>query len=194
MAEEERGNLPRLEKQFYQGYAVVFWTNTLDSRAQGWLTKEFHSTFREVMLHAAVREDLFCPAYCLMPDHLHLIWMGLCRESDQLNAMKFLRTHLEPALGRGREWQHQPHDHVLRQKERMRNAFASFCSYTLANPVRAELVKVAREWPYSGCVVPGYPTLHPFNEAYWEVFWKLYLARRNSELSADAAPSIRDRL
>ena len=76
------------------------------------------------MLHAAVREELFCPAYCLMPDHLHLISMGMRRESDQLNGIKFLRTHLEPALGGVRESQHQPHDHVLREKERMRNAFA----------------------------------------------------------------------
>jgi len=43
--------------------------------------------------------------------------MGMRRESDQLNGMKFLRTHLEPALTGGREWQHQPHDHVLREKE-----------------------------------------------------------------------------
>src|SRR5882724_10936174 len=62
-----------------------------------------------------------------MPDHLHLIWMGLRRESDQLKAMKFLRTHLEPTLGRGRKWQHQPHDHVLREQERKRGAFATFC-------------------------------------------------------------------
>lgn len=50
------------------------------------------------MLHAAAREGLFCPAYCLMPDHLHLVWMGLRLDSDQLNGMSFLRTYLEPAL------------------------------------------------------------------------------------------------
>jgi len=139
MTPPRKGKLPRLEKHHYQGHAVIFWTNTLDERARGWLTPAFHATFRELMLHAAAREHLFCPAYCLMPDHLHLLWMGLRRESDQLNAMKFLRTHLEPALGGGREWQHQPHDHVLREEERQRNAFARFCFYTLANPVRAGL-------------------------------------------------------
>ena len=34
-------------------------------------------------------------AYCLMPDHLHLVWMGLKLESDQLNGMAFLRKHLD---------------------------------------------------------------------------------------------------
>jgi len=183
-----------LAKSFYQGHAVVFWTNTLEERSRGWLTKQFHSTFRELMLHAAEREDLFCPAYCLMPDHLHLIWVGLRLESDQLNAMKFLRTYLEPELGDKREWQHQPHDHVLREEERMRNAFASFCFYTLANPVRGELVKTEREWPYLGAIVPGYPDLYPFEDGYWELFWKLYSKRRNSGPLPPSTPPLHDHL
>jgi len=155
MIRPHKGKLPRLVRHHYQGHAVVFWTNTLEQRARGWLTPVFHATFGELMLHAAAREKLFCPAYCLMPDHLHLIWMGLRHESDQLNAMKFLRTHLEPALGDGREWQHQPYGHLLRDEERQRNAFASSCFYTLANPVRAELVVKESGWPYSGAIIPG---------------------------------------
>lgn len=204
VATPRKGKLPRLEKYRYQGHAVVFWTNTLEERSRGWLNPSFHATFRELMLHAAARQQLFCPVYCLMPDHLHLVWMGLRRESDQLNAMKFLRTHLEPALGGGREWQHQPHDHVLREEERRRNAFARFCFYTLANPVRAGLVaevaadvrrRTGREpeksassrrrlqhgWPYSGALIPGYPDLHPLADGYWELFWKLYVTAREAE-------------
>ena len=191
MAGDQQGNLPRLERHFYQGHAVVFWTNTLENRARGWLTPGFHSVFRELMLHAAARESLFCPAYCLMPDHLHLVWMGLRRESDQANAMKFRRTNLEPALGEGREWQHQPHDHVLRERERRRNAFSSFCFYTLANPVRAELVKRELDWPYNGAIVPGYPTLHPLAEGYWKLFWSLYVQERESEPVPPRTPTLR---
>ena len=33
-----------------------------------------------------------------MPDHLHLVWLGLRLDTDQMNAMSFLRTYLEPAL------------------------------------------------------------------------------------------------
>jgi len=171
---------------------VVFWTNTLEERARGWLTPGFHSRFRELLLHTAAREDLFCPAYCLMPDHLHFIWMGMRRGSDQLNAMKFLRTCLQPELGDGRKWQHQPHDHVLREKERLRNAFASFCFYTLANPVRAKLARSEREWPYNGAIVPGYPTLHPLEDGYWELFWEVCHERRNSEPLPPPTPPLRD--
>jgi len=34
-------------------------------RGAGWLNDAFHAHFREVMLHAAAREGLFCPTYCL---------------------------------------------------------------------------------------------------------------------------------
>lgn len=33
-----------------------------------------------------------------MPDHLHLVWLGLSSQSDQLNGMKFLRLHLNRLL------------------------------------------------------------------------------------------------
>jgi REP element-mobilizing transposase RayT len=142
------------------------------------------------MLHAAARERLYCPAYCLMPDHLHLVWMGLRRESNQLNAMKFLRTRLEPGLGEDRRWQHQPHDHVLREEERQRNAFAKTCFYVLANPVRAGLVQREQDWPFLGAVVPGYPTLHPLLEGFWERFWKLYVREREAEPPPPPVPPL----
>jgi hypothetical protein len=74
-------------------------------RGAGWLNEAFHAQFREMMLHAATREGLFCPVYCLMPDHRHLVWMGLRRNSDQRNGIKFLREYLGPAL-RPHRFQH----------------------------------------------------------------------------------------
>ncbi len=69
-------------------------------RGTGWLNAAYHARFREAMLHAAAREGLVCPTYCLMPDHIHLVWMGLHRRTDQLTGMKFLREHLGKALTR----------------------------------------------------------------------------------------------
>ncbi len=130
--------LPRLPDEYYQGDSVVHWSLTVFDRATGWLSDSFHSLFRELMLHAAAREGLFCPTYCLMPDHLHLVWMGLWLETNQLNGMAFLRTYLEPALAPA-EFQPQAHDHVLRAEQRRKNAFAQACRYDLSNPVRAGL-------------------------------------------------------
>lgn len=169
--------LPRLPREYYQGDAVIHWTLPIAMRGTGWLNEPFHARFREVMLHAAAREGLFCPAYCLMPDHLHLVWMGLRLDTDQRIGMKFLREHLGPAL-RPHRFQHLPHDHVLREHERKRNAFATVCHYILENPFKAELIPRGEQWPFCGAVVPGYPTLHPLREDFWPKFWKLFLAAR----------------
>ena len=169
--------LPRLPREYYQGDAVVHWTLPIAMRGSGWLNEPFHARFREIMLHAAARESLFCPTYCLMPDHLHLVWMGLRLDSDQRNGMKFLREHLGSAL-RPHRFQHLPHDHVLREHERRRNAFAAVCHYILENPFKAELIPRGEEWSFCGSVVPGYPTLHALQDDFWPKFWKLYLTGR----------------
>lgn len=167
------GHLPRLPPEYYRGHAFVFWTNTIANRATGWLNESFHRTFREVALHAAAREQLLCPIYTLMPDHLHLVWMGTAEDSDQRAASRFLREQLAPRLA-PHDWQHQPHDHVLRDRERERGAFAATCAYIAANPVRAGLVPDTREWMFTGCVLPGYPNLHPLHENFWDLFWRIH--------------------
>jgi hypothetical protein len=116
--------------------------------------------------------------------------MGLRWDSDQLNAIKFLRIELEPLLGQGRGWQHQAHDHVLREKERRRNAFAATCFYILENPVRAKLVGATRDWPFCGAVVPGYPRMHPLEQGYWALFWKVHAAARDTEPVPSGPPPL----
>jgi len=126
--------LPRLSPEAYRADAVLHWTLPLFDRATGWLNASFHAGFRELMLHVAVREGLLCPVYCLMPDHLHLVWMRLRPDTDQLHGMAFLRTHLAKSL-RPFRFQKQAHDHVLRADEREQDAFAHVCAYVLNNPV-----------------------------------------------------------
>jgi putative transposase len=179
--------LPRLSPEFYQGDAVVHWTMPVAKRATSWLNEAFHFRFREIVLHAASREGLFCPVYCLMPDHIHLLWLGLDRDTDQRNGMSFLRTHLKPILGPFK-LQHQAHDHVLSGEERKRNAFAKICFYILANPVRAGLIKQTEAWPFSGSIIAGYPDLHPLDAGFWPLFWKLYLSTRSADASRRKLP------
>jgi REP element-mobilizing transposase RayT len=173
--------LPRLAREQYQGNAVVHWTLPIAQRGTGWLNAAFHAHFREIMLHAAAREGLYCPTYCLMPDHLHLVWLGLRRESDQRNGMKFLREQLAPAL-RPQRFQHQAHDHVLRESERQKRVFSKVCFYIVDNARKAGLVARPEDWPYAGAIVPGYPAMSPLAEKFWPLFWKLYA----SALAPDA--------
>jgi putative transposase len=181
--------LPRLPREHYQGDAVVHWTLPIFDRKQGWLTSEFQFRFRELVLHVAAREGLVCPVYCLMPDHIHLVWMGLRLDTDQIIGMAFLRTHLEPLLAPAK-FQPQAYDHVLREAERRRSAFAKTCFYIADNPVRAGLVRYCAEWPFTGCLIPGYPKLNPAEEDYWPKFWRLYLQFRQPDAGNIKRPAL----
>jgi REP element-mobilizing transposase RayT len=181
--------LPRLPREHYQADAVVFWTLTIFNRHKGWLTDALHQRFRELMLHATAREGLICPIYCLMPDHLHLVWMGLRRDSDQLNGMAFLRTYLEPEFSPAK-FQPQAHDEVLRAEQRKRNAFAKICFYIAANPVRSELMGENDVWPFTGSIIPGYPKLNPMADDYWSKFWRIFAKLRQPDAGNIQRPAI----
>lgn len=169
-----KSKLPRLPREFYQGRAVVLWTHTIEARATGWLDTSFHAAFREILLHACSRHALACPAYVLMPDHFHVMMMGLADRSDQHTATKFFREHVQPLLGNA-HLQDRAHDSVLREEQRKRGAFAMACQYVRENPVRAGLVEKWSDWKFAGALVPGYPDLDPRRDDFWERFWKIYV-------------------
>jgi len=173
MTRHHGGRLLRLPRHYYQGRAVVHWVQTEANRATGWLSQSFHQEFRELMIHCAIQHHLVCPSYNLMPDHLHLIWMGLRQGSDQLNAMAFLRRHMKRAMA-PYQLQKQAYEHVLRAHEREAGALASTCFYILNNPVRAGLVEAPNDWPYHGAIIPGYPDWDPLDEKFWDRFWAMY--------------------
>jgi hypothetical protein len=108
-----------------------------------------------------------------MPDHIHLIWMGLSERSDQLRAAALFRQYLATAL-KPHRLQHQSYDHVLRAEERRKPAFAATCRYIAENPIRAELCSNTTAWPYTGCLVPGYFELNPLAPGFWDKFWRIY--------------------
>ena len=186
---DDMHHLPRLDRKFYQSFAVVHWTITFEDRSTGWLDEAFHAFFRELLLPAAARQGLFCPAYCLMPDHIHLMWMGMKISPDQIVSMRFLRTHLATEFERSSasdnpiKLQKQSHDNVLREEDRKRNAFAETCFYILSNPVEKKLVAKVEDWHWHGAIVPGYPTFRPLQEEFWPLFREQYEKQR------EAAPS-----
>jgi REP element-mobilizing transposase RayT len=84
-------------------------------------------------------------AYCLMPDHFHAL-IGLAETSktlgDVCGAFKSLTTREYWRWYKGKIWQRQFFDHIIRNEE-------DFCEtriYTLKNPARKNLV----DWPYTG--------------------------------------------
>ena len=94
--------------------------------------------------------------------------------------MAFLRTYLEPLLAPAK-FQPQAHDRVLREEQRRKNAFAEVCICVMNNPVRAGLIESADKWDYIGCILPGYPSLHPLQDDFWRIFWNIYRTGKNPD-------------
>ena len=171
-----RDNLRRLPRECYQADALVHWSLTILSRKQGWLTGLFLYRFRELLTHSLFRYGIACPMFCLMPDHIHMVWMGLNKGSDQLNAMKHFHTRCNESLKRiNFQLQDQAYDHVFQDDERRDVELRNTCQYIARNPERAGLVKTDAyaSYRFTGCLVPGYPELRPFDPTYWVRFDKI---------------------
>jgi REP element-mobilizing transposase RayT len=150
---------------------------TMEDRKTGWLIPIFYYKFREILTHAAFRYGFSCPIYCCMPDHLHLLWVGILESCDQRLATRYFRKQLNPILEKlGARFQLQPYDHILCERERERDAFETVMEYIARNPERAGLVKPEgyREYPYTDCLVPGYPELRVWQDGFWETFWRIH--------------------
>jgi REP element-mobilizing transposase RayT len=194
MPDRPHSHLPRLDKAHYQGAAIVHWTFAMEDRAVGWLDDLAHARIRELLVHMVCRYELVCPVYCVMPDHIHMILMGISSLSDQRKAVLFLRRQLNGLLGVSDvRLQKQAYDHVLREQEREQGAFEKIAWYVLENPLRAGLVKSREEWKYSGCVVFGHPGWNVFHDEFWDSFWKEYeVSRRRKSHGLAPAATIED--
>lgn len=178
MAEKDRHDyLKRLPAEHYRGQAYVHWSLTMEDRKTDWLIPIFYYKFRELLTHTEFRFGLCCPIYCCMPDHIHLLWVGIENQCDQRTAMRYFRKQMNPVLEKlDVRLQLQPYDSVLREEEREHSAFEGVAEYIARNPERKGLVPPDgyASYPYTGCLVPGYPELKPFEEGYWDRFWRIY--------------------
>jgi putative transposase len=95
-------------------------------------------------------------AFCVMPNHVHLVFTPLSREGGGYHALAAITHSLKRhtarqanlLLGReGRFWQHESYDHVVRDEgERER-----IVAYVLNNPVKARLVDRWEDWQWTYC-------------------------------------------
>jgi REP element-mobilizing transposase RayT len=181
-----RNHLRRLPRKFYRGDAIVHWEMTILDRQKGWLTNLFLYRWRELLTHTCFRYQLVCPIFCLMPDHVHLVWQGIHEDSDQLPAMRHLRTNVNGSLRRiGFSLQDQAYDHVLTANERLDVAFREVCEYIARNPERAGIVApdAFASYRYSGCLLPGYPLLRLFDDKYWDEYDRIVPFLKSNGLS-----------
>jgi putative transposase len=148
-ASRQRHKNIRLDARNYVGTGWYFLTLCTAGRTSYFRSE---SLARWVLgaLHAeAAREFFRVRAYCVMPDHLHLLLHGASPEANMLYFVKAFkhRTSFRFAGHTGKKlWQTSFYDHILRDYETP----ADVAWYIWLNPVRAKLAENFAEYPYSG--------------------------------------------
>ena len=143
-----RKTSPRLPDFTYRGnYGYLATINT--SGRQRELVGDFAETCAAKLIEAAARSSFAVMAYCLMPDHVHVLLHGTTADADLVKCLKLFKQITGFAFKKqaGRQlWQRSFHDHVLRGDEDIDDIAA----YIWHNPVRAGLVASVAEYAYSG--------------------------------------------
>ena len=159
-------------------------------RMQVFFSKDDYRSYVQILARQARRHALDIWAYCLMPNHVHLIAVpstrhGLARPLGQAHhryALEINRRHRWTGHLRQERFASFPMDEP--------HLMAAF-RYVLLNPVRAELVHTATDWPYSSARahILGEPdplvNCGPVAERIAD--WKVYLAQNEHNDEETAA-------
>ncbi len=124
------------------------------NRAALFVDSEVIEVFVAVLEEAARRYACTVPAYCFMPDHLHLILKGERPEADLWGAMIEFKQRSGFWLYRhrgGSAWQKDFHDHLLRRDEDV----VAHVRYIVENPCRRGLAATWDEYPFTGAIGCG---------------------------------------
>lgn len=109
-----------------------------------------HRRFLNILGSVVEEHALRCWAYCLMPNHYHLVVQtssanlsGAMRQLNGVYAQWWNRRHERVGhvtQGRFKAQVVQPHRYLL-----------AVCRYVMLNPVRAALTHDPADWPWSSC-------------------------------------------
>ena len=107
----------------------------------------------DVLRSHAARTGVRLYAYCVMPDHVHLVVKPSlsCDITAFVGQFKNLAQRAAWRFGvEGAFWQRSFWDHFLRVAEDLETVV----QYVLDNPVRAGLVERREDYPFSGTLLP----------------------------------------
>ena len=141
--------MPRLPDFSYVGEYEYSLTRCTFKRHRWFTTASLVDTACAQLLHVATEKRFEVPAYCFMPDHVHVIATGKSADSNLrafINAWKQKTGFAHRQATCARLWQGGYFDHVLRAEEDR----AAVIRYLLENPIRAGLVQELRQYPYWG--------------------------------------------
>jgi REP element-mobilizing transposase RayT len=148
----------RLPPDLYLGPNRYFLTLCCHGRAQRFDNPDVATMVRAQLLRTAADHRIAIHAYCLMPDHLHVLSEGVGDRSsllDFVHAFKQVTAYEFVRRTGARLWQPSFFDRHLRIEEDLR----AVARYIFDNPVRAGLVIRPQDHPYSGSATLEFPEI-----------------------------------
>jgi putative transposase len=111
-------------------------------------TPDDYRAYLELIIERKAEHGITVWAYCLMPNHVHLVLVP--QEKDSLAGLfRSVHRHYTRRINfrenwRGHLWQERFHSFVMDEKHLL-----SAVRYTELNPVRAGLCPTPEQWPWS---------------------------------------------
>lgn len=140
--------MPRVTRGFAEGliYHVL---NRGNGKQEVFHNDQDHENFIELIRDAKKRYQIYVFAFCLMPNHFHLVVSPL-RADDLSKWMQWLMTsHVRRYHKRyetsGHIWQGRFKSFIIQNDEHL----LTVLRYVEGNPVRSGLVTSAKDWPWS---------------------------------------------
>lgn len=151
------GQEERDGRRLSDGQSFVKWDAFLDHAASGpyWLARtDVAAIVSEAMRYRDEREYIL-HAFCIMPNHVHAVFEPLKAGASGVQLSKIMQSlkrqtarKANVMLSReGAFWQDETYDHVVRDNDEFRRVVG----YVLNNPVKAQLVSVWSDWPWTYC-------------------------------------------
>jgi putative transposase len=128
----------------------AFFTTIATHHKHPWfrLHRQLCDTAIQMFRDLASARGIIIYAWCIMPDHVHLLLEGL----EVINFIRLFKGRMTPARAIDpdlRLWQRSFYDHALRKEE----SLSEIACYIWENPVRAAMVEDSTEYPWSGSEV-----------------------------------------
>jgi putative transposase len=139
----------RLPPENYIGSAIYFVTICSAMRRAYLAEREVAERILTVLRECAAKQSFLLHAWCVMPDHFHVLAEGTESGSDLREFVRVfkLRTAFEFRQSHHKRlWEMSYYDHILRSADAVEDA----ACYIWWNPVRKQLCLLPHEFPFSG--------------------------------------------
>src|SRR5258706_14575735 len=110
--------VPRLPHENYLGRVICFLTICCDLRRPHLAAAAFASRVVAILKKCAASTSFLLHAYCVMPDHVHILVEGNHSNADALQFVRIVKIRTAVEFRKARKlrlWEKSFHDHILRR-------------------------------------------------------------------------------